>query len=41
MGVTAMLRTILTARPELALFAALAIGYGVGSIKVGPFKLGE
>jgi len=35
-----MLNTILTARPELALFAALVIGYGVGSIKIGPFKLG-
>ena len=35
-----MLNTILTARPELALFAALAIGYGVGAIKLGPFKLG-
>lgn len=35
-----MLRTILTARPELALFAALAIGYGVGSIKIGAFQLG-
>jgi len=35
-----MLSTILTARPELALFAALAIGYGVGAIKLGPFKLG-
>ena len=35
-----MLNTILTSRPELALFAALAIGYGVGAIKLGPFKLG-
>jgi aspartate-alanine antiporter len=35
-----MLSTILAARPELALFAALAIGYGVGAIKLGPFKLG-
>lgn len=35
-----MLSAILTARPELALFAALVIGYGVGSIKIGPFKLG-
>ncbi|WP_158800671.1 aspartate-alanine antiporter [Acidisoma sp. L85] len=35
-----MLSTVLTARPELALFAALVIGYGVGSIKIGPFKLG-
>ena len=35
-----MLSSILAARPELALFAALAIGYGVGAIKLGPFKLG-
>lgn len=35
-----MLSTILTARPELALFAALVIGYGIGAIKIGPFKLG-
>ncbi len=35
-----MLSAILTARPELALFAALAIGYGIGSVKIGPFKLG-
>jgi len=35
-----MLNTILTSRPELALFAALAIGYGVGAVKLGPFKLG-
>jgi putative transport protein len=35
-----MLTAILAARPELALFAALAVGYGIGAIKLGPFKLG-
>jgi putative transport protein len=35
-----MLTSILAARPELALFAALIVGYGVGAIKLGPFKLG-
>jgi putative transport protein len=35
-----MLTSILAARPELALFAALVVGYGVGAIKIGPFKLG-
>jgi aspartate-alanine antiporter len=35
-----MLNTVLAARPELALFAALVLGYGVGAIKLGPFKLG-
>jgi putative transport protein len=35
-----MLSSILAARPELALFAALVGGYGVGAIKIGPFKLG-
>ncbi len=35
-----MLNTVLLARPELALFAALVLGYGLGAIKIGPFKLG-
>jgi putative transport protein len=35
-----MLHTLLTARPELAIFAALVVGYAVGAIKLGPFKLG-
>ena len=34
------LHTLLTARPELAIFAALIVGYAVGAVKVGPFKLG-
>ena len=35
-----MLHTLLTARPELAIFAALIIGYAIGAVKVGPFQLG-
>ena len=27
-------------RPELAIFAALIVGYAIGAIKVGPFQLG-
>ena len=34
------LHTLLTARPELAIFAALIVGYAIGAVKVGPFKLG-
>lgn len=34
------MNAILTARPELALFAALSIGYGVGGIRIGQFSLG-
>src|SRR5580698_1498968 len=36
----AMLQTLLSARPELAIFAALIVGYAIGAIKVGPFQLG-
>lgn len=35
-----MLHTLLSSRPELAIFAALIGGYAVGAIKIGPFKLG-
>jgi aspartate-alanine antiporter len=35
-----MLQGLLSARPELAIFAALLIGYAVGAIKIGPFQLG-
>ncbi|WP_050478187.1 aspartate-alanine antiporter [Herbaspirillum rhizosphaerae] len=31
---------LLTAIPEIALFAALAIGYGLGQIRFGPIQLG-
>jgi len=31
---------LLTAIPEVALFAALAVGYAVGQIKFGPIQLG-
>ncbi|WP_255517071.1 hypothetical protein [Herbaspirillum sp. SJZ099] len=31
---------LLTAIPEAVLFAALAIGYGLGKIKFGPIQLG-
>ena len=30
----------LSDRPELAIFAALIVGYAIGSIKLGPFQLG-
>lgn len=30
-----MLHTLLSARPELAIFAALIVGYAVGAIKPG------
>jgi putative transport protein len=36
----AMLQTLLSARPELAIFAALIVGYAIGAIKIGPFQLG-
>ena len=35
-----MLHVLLSARPELAIFAALVVGYAVGAIKLGPFQLG-
>ena len=31
---------ILKSRPELALFLTLAIGYAVGKIQIGTFKVG-
>jgi aspartate-alanine antiporter len=34
------LKGLLSDRPELAIFAALVVGYAVGAIKVGPFQLG-
>ena len=34
------LRGIVSGKPELAIFAALIVGYGIGSVKVGPFQLG-
>jgi aspartate-alanine antiporter len=34
------LLSALSARPELGIFAALIVGYAIGSIKVGPFQLG-
>ena len=35
-----MLHTLFSARPELAIFLALSVGYAAGSIKTGMFKLG-
>ena len=35
-----MLHAVLSARPELAIFAALVVGYAAGAIKLGPFQLG-
>ena len=35
-----MLHAVLSARPELAIFAALVVGYAIGAIKLGPFQLG-
>ena len=34
------LKGLLSDRPELAIFAALIVGYAIGAIKVGPFQLG-
>jgi putative transport protein len=34
------LKALATDRPELAIFAALIVGYAAGAIKVGPFQLG-
>jgi aspartate-alanine antiporter len=39
-GVFATVKGVLAERPELAIFAALIVGYAVGSIKIGPFQLG-
>src|SRR5580658_6437808 len=38
--VFAALKELLSDRPELAIFAALIVGYAIGAIKVGPFQLG-
>ncbi len=35
-----MLWTLLKAQPEIALFASLAIGFFIGSFKLGPIQLG-
>jgi aspartate-alanine antiporter len=35
-----MLWTLLKAQPEIALFASLAIGFFIGSFKLGPIRLG-
>src|ERR1700712_4434567 len=35
-----MLWHLLAAQPEIALFASLAIGFFIGSFKVGPLQLG-
>ncbi|WP_244807737.1 MULTISPECIES: aspartate-alanine antiporter [Caballeronia] len=35
-----MIWTLLAAHPEIALFSSLAIGYLVGSVKLGPIQLG-
>jgi len=35
-----MLHSLFTARPELSIFSALMLGYGIGAVKVGPFQLG-
>jgi putative transport protein len=35
-----LLKSLVAQRPELAIFAALVIGYAIGAVKLGPFKLG-
>lgn len=35
-----LLQTLLSERPEVTIFAALVVGFAVGAIKLGPFKLG-
>jgi len=35
-----VLQLLISARPELAIFAALIVGYAIGAIKIGPFQLG-
>ena len=35
-----MLHAILSDRPELAVFAAIIVGYAIGAIKMGPYQLG-
>jgi hypothetical protein len=32
-----MLLILVTSRPELAIFAALIVGYAIGAIRLGPF----
>ena len=39
-ALVATVKTLLLDRPELAIFAALIVGYAIGSIKLGPFQLG-
>ena len=39
-GFFATLKGLLSDRPELAIFAALLVGYAIGAIKIGPFQLG-
>ncbi len=34
------LKGLFSDKPELAIFAALIVGYGIGAVKVGPFQLG-
>jgi aspartate-alanine antiporter len=36
----ASVKPLLLDRPELAIFAALIVGYAIGSIRLGPFQLG-
>jgi aspartate-alanine antiporter len=36
----AIVKSLLSDRPELAIFSALILGYAIGSIKLGPFQLG-
>lgn len=37
---SATVQSLFASRPELAVFAAIAIGYAIGSIRLGPFQLG-
>ena len=39
-ALVASVKAILLDHPELAIFAALIVGYAIGSIKLGPFQLG-
>lgn len=40
LSVRTILQTLLSERPEIAIFVALGVGYAIGSIKLGPFRLG-
>lgn len=40
MEITNFFRTLLNTCPEIALFLAIAIGYGIGKIRFGSFQLG-